>query len=65
MFASKLILSKKQLQVHTLRPRNVTHVRASALDYHLCHIFIVFEDKQMNTIAGLLRVWWNVFNVFV
>ena len=29
------------------------------------HGFIVFKDKQMSTITGLLGVWWNVINGFL
>ena len=56
---------KKPVQVRTMRPWNMTHVRAHALDDHLYHNCIVLKEKQTSTITGLLSVWWNVINGFL
>ena len=56
---------RKSIQVHTTRPRNLTHVRALGLGYRLHQSFIVLNKKQMSTICGLVSIWWNEINGFL
>ena len=53
---------KMPIQVNTIRSGHVTHVPASALDYHLDHSLVVLNHKQMSTIWRIWWVWWHIVN---
>ena len=56
---------KKTIQIHTVRPWNVTHVWAATLVYHIYPKFVVSNVKHMSTDTGLVCYWWSVINWFI
>ena len=61
---------KKRVQVHTMRPRNMTHVRASELNYHPYHKLHRPENQTEEhdywTLGRLAErdQWFPVWEVF-
>ena len=42
----EIVLVQKPIQVHTIRPQNMPHLRDPALDFDLYHSFIILRERQ-------------------